>query len=72
MTVIHATDVADKHEYLAKARPEWSRSMWGIRNQGGPWKCETCDGASLLSWRCSICGAELTSDADTHGRESTF
>lgn len=62
MTVLTPADVAGKHQYLADNRPDWSASMSSIVNQGGPWSCSTCGTASLLCYRCSACGAELTGD----------
>lgn len=61
--VLTADDVADPHAYLASARPKWSRTMWSIRRDGGPWYCACCDAGSLLIYRCSRCGHELTGDA---------
>jgi len=69
MGVITAQDVASKHRYLAHARPEWSASMSQIVNQGGPWKCRSCGTASLLCYRCSACGRDLSGETTTHGRQ---
>ena len=63
--ILHADDIAGRHRYLAAARPDWKRSMSGIKRDGGPWHCHTCDGASFLFYRCSICGAELTGSGKT-------
>lgn len=57
--ILTADDIADRHQYIAHARPKFARSMAGIVNEGGPWSCSTCGGASLLDYRCSICGADL-------------
>ena len=65
MARLNGTTVDDAHAYLAKARPDFDRAMGAIRNEGGPWPCPTCGGASLLCYRCSKCGAEL------HGESST-
>jgi len=65
MTVLTADTVADTHTYIGEHRPDWSASMANIQNQGGPWPCATCDGLSLLCYRCSQCGAELDSSAST-------
>jgi hypothetical protein len=56
---LHGNDISDAHTYLAKAWPQWTGRMDVIKNHGGPWPCQTCQGASLLSYRCSKCGAEL-------------
>jgi hypothetical protein len=69
MTMLTAGDVAGKHSYLATARPRWSRSMAGVRNEGGPWECPVGH-ASLLVYRCSVCGHDLASDTSTTGRQS--
>lgn len=65
MTVLTADDVGERHSYLAKARPDWRGTMTRIRRQGGPWACGTCDAASLLCYRCSVCGADLTGAASS-------
>lgn len=59
---LNGTDISGAHSYLADAWPDWTSSMAQITNQGGPWKCETCDAASLLCYRCSKCGADLAGD----------
>lgn len=56
--MLQASEVGDRHRYLAKSRPEWSKSMWSVRNEGGPWECSNGH-ASLLVYRCSVCGKEL-------------
>jgi hypothetical protein len=58
MTVLTAEDVGGRHAHLAEHRPEWRRSMWSIRNDGGPWACPVGH-ASLLIYRCSVCGRDL-------------
>lgn len=70
MTVLTAEDVGGAHSYIPHARPNFARSMASIRNEGGPWKCKSCNGASLLCYRCSICGADLASGGSTHGRQT--
>lgn len=62
MTVLTAEKVGGKHTYLAENREDWRRSMSAIRRDGGPWPCDFCDGASLLIYRCSICGDDLADD----------
>lgn len=60
--VLTRDDVADRHTYLAEAfdSGEWRASMGSIRRKGGPWSCPNVDThASLLCYRCSICGAEI-------------
>jgi len=59
---LNGTDISDGHPYLASAWPNWSSSMSAVQNQGGPWRCKTCDSASLLCYRCSKCGKDLTGD----------
>lgn len=59
---LSAERLADAHPYLATARPEWERSAAAIRREGGPWPCEVCEHKSLLCYRCSICGADLTEE----------
>jgi hypothetical protein len=58
MTVLTTGDAGARHGYLKRARPGWRRSMWSVRNEGGPWECGAGH-ASLLSYRCSICGMPL-------------
>lgn len=58
-SVLTVEEVGDRHEYLAGARPDWSRSMGSIVAEGGPWKCYMNGCASLLVYRCSVCGADL-------------
>lgn len=65
-----ADDLAGRHAYLAHARPDFERSMAGIRLEGGPWPCGACGNASLLCYRCSACGRDLAEDGSTRGRES--
>lgn len=65
MSVLTADDLAGRHRYLATARPQWENSMATIRNLGGPWECPQCSGASLLVYRCSVCGTELTGGAQS-------
>lgn len=69
MVVLEADAIAETHRYLAKARPDWRRSMGSIQNEGGPWECATCEGLSLLPWRCSQCGADLAGNRGTQGRQ---
>ena len=69
MTILTASDLGAKHRYLAHARPDWARSMASIRNQGGPWECKSCSSASMLPYRCSICGRDLAGETTTHGRQ---
>ena len=59
MPVLKADDLADTHQYLATARPDWQSSLGAIRNQGGPWDCPGCGGPSYLCYRCSKCGKDL-------------
>lgn len=68
MTVLTADDLGGRHSYLAEARPEFARSMAGIRNLGGPWECRNCNGVSYLLYRCSICGGDLTKGSESEGR----
>lgn len=56
--ILNAAAVGDRHRYLARSRPDWQRSMASIRNVGGPWACPMGH-ASLLCYRCSICGRDL-------------
>lgn len=70
MATLDADDLADAHPYLAKAWPQWSRSMASIKLDGGPWPCDTCPGPSYLTYRCSKCGADLTTAKATSGRQS--
>lgn len=58
MTVLTTDDLAGKHSYLAHARPDWQRSMAGVRNEGGPWECNAGH-VSMLCYRCSVCGKDL-------------
>lgn len=60
---------AERHTYLAQARPEWARSMASIQSEGGPWWCSSCRSASMLVYRCSICGRDLAGETTTHGRQ---
>lgn len=59
---LNGHDISDAHDYLAKARPNWSASMAAIKNRGGPWNCQGCGGPSYLSYRCSKCGRDLAGD----------
>ena len=68
MTVLTTDDIGAVHRYLARSRPEWQRSMASIRAEGGPWYCSSCDGPSLLTYRCSRCGRDLAGDGGTAGR----
>jgi len=54
-----------KHRYLRENRPDWSKSITTITEQGGPWWCATCETASMLVYRCSVCGGEMD-DSETH------
>lgn len=58
MPTLNCTAIGARHRYLARARPEWSRSMAEISNEGGPWACPVGH-PSLLVYRCSLCGKEL-------------
>lgn len=60
-------DLAGRHRYLARNRPDWTGSMASIRNVGGPWACPNGH-ASLLVYRCSICGKDLASNSSTQGQ----
>jgi hypothetical protein len=55
------------HRYLRESRPEWSASLASIQAKGGPWGCPACGTASMLSYRCSRCGADLASSDTTAG-----
>lgn len=55
------------HQYLRKHRPDWSTSTARLQRQGGPWGCAVCGTASMLSYRCSKCGADLASAEGTAG-----
>jgi len=68
MTVLTTADVGDRHRYLARARPEWQSSMASVRNAGGPYECRAGH-ASLLSYRCSVCGTDLADKGSTAGRQ---
>jgi len=56
------------HTYLHESHDHWQSSMHTIKQKGGPWGCPTCGTASMLSYRCSVCGAEL-SGGSTHGAQ---
>jgi len=64
MTALTPEDLP-AHRYLRDARPEWSGSLRRIQEQGGPWGCSTCGTASMLSYRCSKCGADLAKSDGT-------
>lgn len=51
-----AADLEDTHPHLPD---RWRRSMVEIRQMGGPWECDTCEGPSYQIHRCSKCGADL-------------
>jgi len=68
MTVLTADDVGDVHRYIGRNLPGWSASMATIKAKGGPWYCSSCDGPSLLTYRCSRCGRDLAGDGGTAGR----
>jgi hypothetical protein len=55
-----------KHTYLRENCPDWQKSIETITEQGGPWWCGTCRTPSMLSYRCSACGAELNDAGTTH------
>lgn len=59
-TWLTASELAEVHQYLAQANPDWRKSMALIRAQGGPWDCPVCGGPSYLCYRCSKCGKDLT------------
>lgn len=59
---LNGTDVSGKHQYLAKAKPDWTNAMFTLQRMGGPWPCAACNTASLLPYRCSACGHDLTGD----------
>lgn len=50
------------HTYLNEHHSDWSKGLPTITAQGGPWGCATCNSASMLPYRCSICGADLAGD----------
>jgi len=70
MTVLDTDMIGEVHRYLARNKPEWSRSMASIKAEGGPWACPSCEAPSYLSYRCSRCGRDLAESTSTHGRES--
>lgn len=53
-TRLTAEELEETHPCLP---PGWARTMGQVRRRGGPWHCPTCDGASLLCYRCSKCGS---------------
>lgn len=55
---LNGHDIGDRHRYLAAAWPDKTLGMATIRAQGGPWSCPGGH-ASLLVYRCSVCGKEL-------------
>jgi len=57
------------HTYLQDSRDYWHSSLETISEKGGPWYCHVCETASLLSYRCSVCGAELGGDNTTSGEQ---
>jgi len=63
---LNGDPIGERHSYLADARPGFETSMQSIRNRGGPWPCGNGH-ASLLCYRCSVCGRTID-DAGTHGR----
>jgi hypothetical protein len=67
--MIDLSDVP-KHTYLQESHDHWQSSMYTITEKGGPWYCDVCETASLLSYRCSCCGAELHGSGTTAGREN--
>lgn len=60
--MLTASELEGTHRYLARARPDWRRSMSSIRAHGGPWACPACDGVSYLIYRCSQCGHDLAAE----------
>lgn len=64
--ILTAADLSGAHPELPT---EWARSMASIRNEGGPWWCSSCDGPSMLCYRCSRCGRDLAGDTTTQGRQ---
>lgn len=64
MPLMWAEDLEETHPELPEG---WSGSMKAIQNLGGPWRCDTCDKASLLSYRCSRCGGDLVGEKDGVG-----
>lgn len=62
--ILTAADLAGAHPELP---PGWARSMASVRNEGGPWFCASCRGPSMLDYRCSRCGRDLTGDTTTQG-----
>jgi len=65
MEALTANKLADVHNYLAAAKPDWRRSMAQIKAEGGPWHCSACGGPSYLCYRCSKCGSDLATDTQT-------
>jgi hypothetical protein len=57
------------HTYLHDSRDYWQGSLDTITEKGGPWYCDVCETASLLCYRCSVCGAELVGDNTTSGEQ---
>lgn len=67
-TVLTAAKVGDRHEYLASARPDWRMTAGQLDALGGPWWCPSCETASLLMYRCSVCGTDLTEKGERRDR----
>lgn len=63
--LLNGTPVGGRHRYLATARPGFDRTMAAIKNEGGPWDCGSGH-ASLLVYRCSICGREIGAGRSGH------
>jgi len=57
------------HTYLQESRDRWETSIETIQTKGGPWYCKTCGTASLLCYRCSVCGAEIGNEDSTAGEQ---
>lgn len=56
-TVLRADDLP-KHRELPD---DFRRTMGDVLAHGGPWRCPMGH-ASLLDYRCSICGRDLTTE----------
>lgn len=55
------SDVKDTHRYLDSAFDD-DQPISDIASIGAPYACPSCDVDSLLVYRCSACGHDLTGD----------
>lgn len=49
---------ADELPHHRELPDGWTRTMGKLIQYGGPWPCRNGH-ASLISWRCSVCGVDL-------------